>query len=149
MIRFITKGEGKSREEAVLVAFRSVPGAAGFHSVKIESEGRRIGYDLVDLKSGASVPLAREREHIPSGWRETLSHGHFSFSEEGFKRGEEIVIEALESGVKAIFLDEIGKLELEGRGFAHLIGRCLKAGADLYIGCRKMNIEAIREEFAT
>jgi nucleoside-triphosphatase THEP1 len=149
MMQFITKREGKSREKALLEAFGANPGAAGFYSRRIESEGERLGYDLVDLRSGDSVPLAREHEKLPARWNTALSHGHFSFCVEGFAEGERIVKEALDAGVKAIFLDEIGKLELEGRGFAPLIDRCQAAGADLHIGCRKMNIEGIRGKFGS
>ena len=149
MFHFITKGEGKSRQEALLELFRTRPGAAGFYSRKIENGGERLGYDLVDLTSGDSVPLAREHEKLPALWNEALSHGHFSFCREGFSRGGKIVTEALDSGVQSIFLDEIGKLELEGRGFASLLGRCRAAGVDLYIGCRRANIEAIKGRFGS
>lgn len=147
MTTFITKQPGKSREEAVREAFAAASGAAGFYSRKITEGEERLGYDLVDLASGDSKPLAREKDKAPAGWKGGTDHGHFLFSEEGFAFGEKIVDRALADGVRTIFLDEIGKLELEGGGFAQLLRRLTDAEVALYIGCRKVNIEPLKETF--
>jgi len=148
MIHYIYKDSEHSREEALKERFNETPDAAGFYSRKIPQEGRRIGYDLVDLDSGKAVPLAREPEFLPEEWQEALTHGHFSFSAEGFEAAERIISAALEKEIKQIFIDEAGKLELQEQGYAPLIRKALAAGAELYLGCRKINAEPLRELFA-
>lgn len=148
MIELIQKNTERSREEAVVAAFKETAGAAGFYSHKVTRNGVRIGYDLVDLATGKAVPLAREPQYLPEGWQESLIHGHFSFSVGGFEAAARIIDSALEKGVKQIFIDEAGKLELQGKGHADLIRKVIDAGAELYLGCRKINALPLKELFS-
>jgi len=147
MASFITKTGEKSREKAVIDLFAKTPGGAGFCSRSVQVDDGIVGYELMDLKSRKTVPFARLPEKLPDNWNEELRHGKFSFSREGFAFAEEIINRALQEGTKVLFLDEIGKLELKGSGFAKLLRRCVASGADLVIGCRKVNIEPLKSEF--
>ncbi|WP_319562073.1 nucleoside-triphosphatase [Marispirochaeta sp.] len=149
MTRFVTKTEGKSREEAVQEQFAATGNAAGFCSRALIEGETTIGYELVDLKSGRTVLCAMLPDRIPSGWNEELQHGKYSFSREGFAFAETIIDKALEDGATVLFLDEIGKLELKDSGFASLLQRCAASGSELVIGCRRANIAKIREQFLT
>jgi nucleoside-triphosphatase THEP1 len=147
MVSFITKTGEKNRAEAVIDLFTKTPGGAGFCSRGVQVDGSTVGYELMDLKSRKTALFAWLPEKLPDNWKEDLRHGKFSFSREGFAFAEEIIDLGLQEGAKVLFLDEVGKLELKGSGFATLLRRCLSSGADLVIGCRKANIEPIKSEF--
>ncbi|WP_319477739.1 nucleoside-triphosphatase [Marispirochaeta aestuarii] len=147
MVRFITKTREKSREEAVVDVFNETPGGSGFCSRGVQEGGSIVGYELMDLQSRTTVPFAWLAEKLPPNWNEELRHGKFSFSREGFAFAGDIIEGAVRNGAKVLFLDEIGKLELKGSGFATLLRQARDSGSDLVIGCRKVNIEPIKSEF--
>jgi nucleoside-triphosphatase THEP1 len=70
----------------------------------------RIGYDAHDLRSGESYPLLRTSPE--PGW---LRVGPFGMIPEGFDKAAAAVIDTARSDLTVI--DEMGPLELAGRGF--------------------------------
>jgi nucleoside-triphosphatase THEP1 len=44
-------------------------------------------------------------------------------------------------------MDEIGKLELQGGGFARILDKAVASGRSLVLAVRDINIEAVAEKF--
>ncbi len=80
---------------------------------------RRLGYDLRDVRSGAIVPLARRR---PEGSPPDLTP--FEFFEAGLAAGRRALTPRGDEQV--IIVDEVGKLELAGRGWAPCLAPLLE-----------------------
>lgn len=82
------------------------------------SEGKRSGFDLKQISSGMQVRLAglQEREH----W---FKYRRFWFNPMAFAQGENWIVESLKKQVKVVIIDEVGPMELEGRGWAGLLDR--------------------------
>lgn len=91
---------------------------AGILAEAVHERGRRIGYDLVDLRTGARVPLARR------GGRGPEAVGAFTFSEAGLAAGAQALRAA--AGADLAIVDEFGPLELAGGGW--------RQGVDALIG---------------
>jgi molybdenum cofactor guanylyltransferase len=105
---------GKSRFAERLVARLRADGrvVAGFvQRGAFDPGGRKIGYDLVGLASGAIRPLA-QRSDTGDGWR-------FDETAFGAALGE------IRDGADLIVIDEVGHLELAGRGHATAVDRAL------------------------
>ena len=85
----------------------------GFLARGIHEGESRIGYDLVDISSGESCIFIRKDPH--DGW---YRHGKYYFSSGGEEFGNEILKEALESSPDIVVIDEIGPVEMKGRGWA-------------------------------
>ena len=148
MVYFITgdKNEGKTRKLKEL--FGKTDGAHGFGANKVLDCGRVTMYTLTDLRTGESFPLAKLTSlPIPNDWGRTEKHGAFTFTAKGFTTAERILQKAVEEGAKAFFIDELGKLELSGRGHANLIRSALGTGMDLYISIRTANAKAAAKTF--
>jgi len=76
-------------------------------------EGRtRSGFDLLDLSSGASTPLCRRE---PGG---EIRAGEFRFFTAGLAAGRCALSPEKTASCDAVFVDEIGFLELKGGGWA-------------------------------
>jgi len=73
----------------------------------------RHGFDLIDLLTGRQVPLAR-RQKCPDKNKVTP----FEFFESGLKFGSKALDKEKCATAKIVFVDEIGKLELSGNGWA-------------------------------
>ena len=83
---------------------------------------------------------------IPQETREQR-HGRYSFGEAGLSFATAIVLNAVKQQISPIYLDEIGKLELRGSGFADLLRRALAAGPDLVLAVRDINVQSVARQF--
>jgi nucleoside-triphosphatase THEP1 len=141
MVHLVTgkKDEGKSTKLQEL--FEKTEGARGFLAKKITDCGRVTKYDLVDLKTRETFPLAKLTSlPIPEDWSDTVHLGPFTFNRKGFEQAGGILETAVRDGAKAFFIDELGKMELKGKGHADTIRSALKTGMDLYITVRDINV---------
>ena len=82
----------------------------GFLSEAILQNQEKTGYDLLELRSGKSIPLIRK-----SGRQEWQKVGPFFFIPEGLSWAKEIILRSREAEI--LVVDEIGPLELSGKGF--------------------------------
>ncbi|MBN1772262.1 MAG: methyltransferase domain-containing protein [Deltaproteobacteria bacterium] len=111
------RGEGKTSLALRLLARLRRAGlrVEGFVQHPLDApDGTRAGYDLVRLSRDEVVPLARSGV-VPRGNRPTICH--YVFEPDSFARGCDWV---REDGAQAqvLLLDEVGRLEAEGRGHA-------------------------------
>jgi len=93
---------------------------AGILAEGLVENGVRSGFDLVDLSTGARVPLCRR------GAASSVKAGEFGFFAEGLAAGEKALSAESLRGADAVFVDEVGFLELEGGGWAPALERLLK-----------------------
>ena len=71
---------------------------------------------------------------VASAGEGIISIGKYHFKEEIFKKGQEILLVKQRIPVDWIVVDEVGKLELEGRGFEPAVSQLIK---DVKEGSRK------------
>ena len=71
---------------------------------------------------------------VASAGEGIISIGKYHFKEEIFKKGQEILLVKQRIPVDWIVVDEVGKLELEGRGFEPAVSELIK---DVKEGSRK------------
>ncbi len=89
----------------------------GIVAPAIHHADRCVGYDVVDLSAGRSTRLATVDgpgiEHV----------GRFHFLAEGLALGRTALESAAESPHRLVIVDEVGPLELAGRGWAPYLVR--------------------------
>jgi nucleoside-triphosphatase THEP1 len=73
----------------------------------------RIGYDLIDVSSGERCIFIRN-QFMP-GW---YKHGKYYFSPEGLSFGKKILEGITNKNTDLIIIDEVGPVELKGKGWA-------------------------------
>ncbi|NIM90903.1 MAG: DUF2478 domain-containing protein [Candidatus Aminicenantes bacterium] len=81
----------------------------GFLSEAIVKGQEKIGYDLVDLRDGRSVPFIRK-----SGLQSWQRIGPYFFIPESLSWAKKIILRSREADI--LVVDEIGPLELSGQG---------------------------------
>ena len=134
------RDEGKTTKLKML--YEDQKNASGFIAEKVHDCGRITTYNMVNLNTGEIRVIARMASlPLLEGWGEDFIHGPFRFSYAGFEWARQLLKIAVENGDDAFFIDELGKLELNGKGHAELIEAALKTGMDLYIAIRDVNIE--------
>ena len=85
----------------------------GVASPAVFEQGRRIGYDLLDLRSGVRQLLARTVGTDSAA----ANVGVYRFDDNAIAAGNAAIIAAIQDGLEIIAIDEVGPLELRGGGW--------------------------------
>lgn len=110
----------------------------GFLAEGINEDGNRIGFDLLNLQTGAKTLLCR------STGLEGVKFGRFIFSEEGLRAGAEIISSGQVSGSQLVIIDEIGPLELNRQGWWQAVTKLVEsAGIPQLWVVRKNLVKAV------
>lgn len=81
-------------------------------------DSKSCGYNAVRISTGESIPFARRQGFLPENWQEEEKTGIFSISKSGKMTANRWIRESLSGSCRGIVIDEIGPLEISGRGFA-------------------------------
>jgi nucleoside-triphosphatase THEP1 len=115
---------------------------SGIIAQAVLEQGFKAGFDVINVSTGITKPLAR----ISKTKDELFCAGKYSFSESGFNFAKEALLEFHKGG--AVFLDEIGPLELEGGGYADCLKTLLDSNiARLYLVVRNSCLPAVIEDY--
>jgi len=122
----------------------------GIVSPAVLVDGEKIGYDCLDLASGVAFPLVRLRDMV--GGPTWFPHGNikYAFSVPGFKCANELLTHSAQAFGEAglVFVDEFGRLEMEGLGFysgAVRVAEALSQGGVAVFACRTDALDAVKE----
>ncbi len=118
MKRIIITGEiqsGKTTLAAALVDSLRLAGFSitGWLALGLWRDNQRWGFDLLNLKNGAVTPLARRSEG-----ELTAKTTPFIFNEAALTAGRAMLQDTSCHDAQFIFIDEVGKLEMAGEGWA-------------------------------
>jgi nucleoside-triphosphatase THEP1 len=109
-------------------------------------DGRRTGFDIVDLRTGEATPLAREQgeaDGLHARW------SRFAFRPEGLALGRRALGPGADDA-DVIIVDEVGPFELSGGGWAPSLDR-LAAGyaGTLVLVVRESVVDAVRARWGS
>lgn len=121
---------GKSTLAAGLVKFLGDRGVAmaGILATGLWKDDQRQGFDLVDLKTCEKTPLARRRIDPVDG-----AITPFQFFDRGMAAGEKALDVARCREASVIMVDEVGKLELKGKGWAPFLEPLLSIRSAVHV----------------
>jgi nucleoside-triphosphatase len=110
------RGTGKTTflEQQVAVAAEQGRSVGGIAAPAVFERGQRVGYDVVDLRSGERRQLAR----LPVSRDAPTSVGPYEFDPAAIDAGNAAIVAAVRDGMELIAIDEVGPLELRGLGWA-------------------------------
>lgn len=155
MVYFVSGAIDSGKTTRIRDIYSEIDKGCGFISRKLMADGKLVGYDIVDLVGGGTHPLARIKEVFFSSetTANVFSFGKFSFLADGFSFGEELIRcnlrnRAEDADPYPIFIDEIGRLEVSGRGFSTLFREILSLPCDIYAGVRSAFIRDVADFFA-
>jgi nucleoside-triphosphatase THEP1 len=139
-----TIGEGKTAWLAKLAGLLREKGVSvgGILALRRVEDGVTTGYDISDISSGNRTPFLR---HTGS---ETMGVDRFTMSDAGFIAGRKALDPGNNQGNDVVIVDEVGPLELRGKGWSEVLGSLLnETRATVIIAVRKNLTEAVIEQF--
>lgn len=120
----------------------------GFLCIKTFKNEIHTGYDLLHLSTNRQQPFIRKINYLPEIWNEKFRIANiFSFNNEGFAFAEQIANNAIQNKLCPFYLDEIGILELEEKGFYSIFKSLLEANLDIIIAVRYFLVEEVIQKF--
>jgi len=97
----------------------------GFIAKGIHDENGRIGYDLEHILDGESCVYIRNK--FSKGW---VRYGKYYFNPKGEEFGKRILESIYSAGIDLLVIDEIGPVELKGRGWAEQVERLVNTSSN-------------------
>lgn len=133
-------------------------GGRGVIMPKVYEEGRHIGYDLMLLPSEERLRACHRKkrsqvEIFDDKYSYNTHESQWDFSDEAFAEvGEKVGVNSVWDGSVPFFIDELGSLELEGRGHSELISDLLARHRELdkssiYISVRLNLVRELIKKF--
>jgi len=113
--------------------------AGGFLAPRVLEEDKTIGYSLIDLASNTTHPFAG----LKPG---DVSVGRFFISEQGLAMADHAVSTALREA-QVVFVDEVGRLELEGGGHAPAVRKILTSNVIPILLVREELVDDVVQQF--
>lgn len=145
MINIITGSVNSGKSTKLVHIYKSLGKGDGFFNKKIYNENSYIGQKIVRLSTDESIIWSLKGQ-LPNCWQEECNYKTYSFSKSALKFAEQIINPLLESE-EPIFIDEIGPLELENKGFHKLFQRCVILNNELYVVIRKSCLKLILDKY--
>lgn len=111
------RAEGKTTWAKTLASRLADKGikTQGILSLRLMINGTTTGYNITDISTQETFPF------LVAGDRGTQKIGKFSIIESGLQKGREILLSAASGRENIVIVDEVGKLELDDKGWAPVI----------------------------
>jgi nucleoside-triphosphatase THEP1 len=134
---YIITGEVNSGKTGTLLSiYRNLCRGDGFINSKIFDSGVYIGQRIIRLSTGESEYFSFKDSFIPSDWEEEYRYDIYSFSKKGMVFARKTAADIIEKGVDPVFIDEIGPLELQMKGFYDIFSEILRKSKKVFVTVR-------------
>jgi nucleoside-triphosphatase THEP1 len=153
VITIITGKVGSGKTTKLLSLYNELKTGDGFIIRKNFNNGIYVGQDIVRLSTGEHKLFSLKPCccSAPQNWDEACRFGPYSFSGAGFSFADEIIKEAMQNESDPLYIDEIGPLELQGKGFSGILKLAISKASgqkEIYITVRDSCLDAVIKKFA-
>jgi len=118
----------------------------GILSPAIEKQGQRVGSNALDLLTGKEIPFARLSCHRCFKGGEMV--GDYTISRDGILFACGAIKRAVESRYDLVVIDEVGPLELRGKGLMPAVELALASAVNVLLVVRSSLKEALQRHFS-
>ncbi|MGB5925179.1 MAG: nucleoside-triphosphatase [Dehalococcoidia bacterium] len=140
-------GSGKTSWGREYIGRRRKSGSTigGILSPAIEQQGQRVGSNALDLLTGQEVPFARLSRYKSFEGGEVV--GEYTIDREGMSFACGAIERAVESRCDLVVIDEVGPLELSGKGLMPAVELALASPVSVLIVVRSSLKGALQRHF--
>ncbi len=146
-INIITGGINTGKTKKLLSTYHEIGQGDGFIIFKVFDGGLYIGQRIMRLSTSESENFSFKEGFIPINWDEEYRYDVYSFSKKGLMFAHKTISDILERGIDPVFIDEIGPLELQKKGFFNIFRALIKMEKDIYVTVRSSCVENVIKEF--
>ncbi|MGC9367288.1 MAG: nucleoside-triphosphatase [bacterium] len=146
MITVITGPINSGKTLKLLELYHQSKNGDGFTCEKLFQEGKFKGYYLRRLSTNQIENFISLKQHQPN-IRSNLAIGKFIFNPEVLKSAECTYEILISKKIEPLYLDEIGPLELNHKGFHDIFKEILASNLDIFFTCRISLVDKIISKF--
>lgn len=147
MVNIITGEINSGKTSRLLNLYGEINRGDGFYCRKNYIANRYAGQMIVRLTTGESSCFSFKQNFIPTGWDECYTYEDYSFSRTGLIFANKIAMEIVKENIQPVFIDEIGPLELAGRGFHEILNQFLYLETNLYLVIRASCLKEVINKY--
>jgi nucleoside-triphosphatase THEP1 len=125
---------------------KSGSSVGGILSPAIEKQKQRVGSNALDLLTGQEIPFARLSHH--RSFKEGEKVGAYTVSRDGILFACRAIEQAVKSRCDLVVIDEVGPLELHGKGLMPAVELALSSTVNVLIVVRSSLREALQKHFS-
>ena len=124
---------------------KSGSSVGGILSLAIERQRQRIGFNVIDLLTGREVPFARLSRL--RRFKEGEVVGDYTVSRRGISFACRAIRQAVETRCDLVVIDEVGPLELCGKGLMRAVELALASAVNVLVVVRSSLKDALQRHF--
>jgi len=148
MIFIISGKQNQGKTKKIKSIYLEEKKGDGFITQKIFRDSAFYGYEIIRLSTGESRIQSVKSELFPDGISPLYRCGAYSFYSDGFSFADSVIDDIISKGTNPVFIDEIGPLELEGRGHYNCLIKILNSSRTVYFTIRNSCLENVIKSFS-
>jgi nucleoside-triphosphatase THEP1 len=147
MVNIITGSINSGKTSRIIKLYETMGKGDGFVSVKNMYGNKVHSYEIMQLSNKEKQLFILREDYLTKDWCELYKLGPYSFSLSVFKHIEDTINRLIVSKVTPIYLDEVGRLELENKCFHRILVELLESQCELYITVRKEYLDRLIDKY--
>ena len=146
-VYIVTGGIDTGKTTKLLSLYKSIGKGDGFINKKIFKDGSFIGQKIIRLSNGESQCFSIKGNYRDADMPYVYKYDVYCFTAPGLIFAYETISDILIKNKEPIFIDEIGPLELEKKGFYYILTLLLSLNKNIYMTVRDSCIENVVGKF--
>lgn len=141
MVNVITGPINSGKTSKMINLYNRIKKGDGFVSIKNMDKDKVHSYEIMRLSNRKKHLFILREDFLTDEWCESCKIGPYSFSKPTLNYIEKTLREFIESKISPIFLDEIGRLELQNKCFHEILVELLNNECEIYITVREDSLD--------
>ncbi|MDD5293608.1 MAG: nucleoside-triphosphatase [Candidatus Izemoplasmatales bacterium] len=147
MVKIVTGKINSEKTSRMIQLFEHTGVGDGYVSIKRMIRDKVHSYEAMRLQTKARLPLIVRDEYVWETFPVACQIGPYLFNQDTLNQITRDIREMIERKIEPIYLDEIGLLELEGKGFDHVVKDMVRSGRDVVLCVREDLLERVLERY--
>jgi len=147
MVKIVTGNMNSGKTTRILELFNQNKTGDGFIQLKTMTKAQVHHYDVLHLQSNTKKTIAYHQDFYQNQFTKPLCFGPYVFNQTLFKEIENCIEAMLKENQQPIYLDEVGMLEINQKGYASILKKILAQKVDLIMVVKESLISEIKEHF--
>ncbi|GMQ60002.1 hypothetical protein AN1V17_44020 [Vallitalea sediminicola] len=147
MVNVITGAINSGKTSKIVNLYDRMKQGDGFVSIKNMDKDKVHSYEIMRLSNRKKHQFILREEFLTDEWYESCKIGPYSFSKPTLNYIEETIRELIEAKISPIFLDEIGRLELQNKCFHKILVELLNNECEIYITVREDSLDDLIKKY--
>lgn len=147
MIHIVTGKINSGKSTKMLALYQQHKAGDGFLSVKRMHYQKVHGYDIMKLSTMETKPIVIHEDYIRKEVDIICQIGPYLFLKDSVDFVTNSIQKMINDHVSPIFLDEIGKLELDNQCFHSIFLQMVEENVDCYISVKEDLVEQVIQKY--